>query len=146
LSLCIKLCPVKDLIPVRHKILRTGKPISTCYFDGDNNLETFHFGAYKQNKIVGSVSFMMKFHPDIDAKKSYQLRGMAVLKHYQKQSIGLHLLQFSENHLLQQNVDLIWCNVRIKAKGFYQTQNFKIFGEEFIIPDVGPHVLMYKYI
>lgn len=146
MGLSIQLCSAKDIIPIRHEVLRVGKPISSCHFDGDTNPETLHFVAYRENKKVGCVSFMFKSHPNISSRKSYQLRGMAVLKNSQNQSIGLHLLNYAENYLIQSEAELIWCNVRITAKGFYLKQNFESDGKTFTIPEVGTHVLMYKYI
>jgi ribosomal protein S18 acetylase RimI-like enzyme len=146
LSLNIKSCSVNEIIPIRHEILRAGKPITTCHFKGDDNPKTYHFGAYKEDEIVGCVSFMPKNHSDFIGQKPYQLRGMAVLENQQNQSIGLHLLQYAEHDLKNKGVDLIWCNVRIKAIGFYKRQNFETDSKKFTIPEIGEHVLMYKYI
>ena len=41
---------------VRHPVLREGKPIATCFFDGDDVTTTHHFGAFVNKKIIGVVS------------------------------------------------------------------------------------------
>jgi ribosomal protein S18 acetylase RimI-like enzyme len=139
-----KLCRTNELIGLRHEVLRQGKPISSCHFEGDNDLDTFHVGAFDDNKMIGCVSLMKKKHPKFHQNDIYQLRGMAVLKAYRHKKIGNRLLDFALQHLLKKNADLVWCNVRTSAVGFYQKNHFLINGDEFDIPDVGPHVLMYK--
>jgi ribosomal protein S18 acetylase RimI-like enzyme len=37
---------------------------------------------------------------------------------------------------------LLWCNARTGAVGFYSKLGFEIVGQEFEIPDVGPHFRM----
>ena len=39
---------------------------------------------------------------------------------------------------------MVWCNARINAVAFYKKEGFKIIGDEFEIPDIGPHFLMAK--
>lgn len=140
----VKLCQVNDLIELRHKVLRQGKPVSTCFFKGDNDDGTFHFGAYEDKNIIGCVSLMKKTHPEFHQNETYQLRGMAVLSDYRQKGIGKQLLDFATDHLLKKNINLVWCNVRTSALSFYQKNHFFTKGSEFNIPDVGPHILMYK--
>ena len=41
---------------IRQEVLRKGKPIETCYFNGDNDSSTTHFGLFENEKIIGVVS------------------------------------------------------------------------------------------
>ena len=140
----IKLAAVEDIIGIRHQVLRTGKPISTCYFEGDDLSNTYHFGTFLENKTIGCVTLMPKPHHSIDDKNAYQLRGMAILPDYQGQNIGEKLLYKAEEYLKSIKVKTVWCNVRLKAIRFYGKNDFQIISDEFQIPDVGPHVLMFK--
>ncbi|GAL68931.1 hypothetical protein JCM19301_2950 [Jejuia pallidilutea] len=36
----------KETYPVRHPVLRTGKPIETCAFNGDDLPSTMHIGLF----------------------------------------------------------------------------------------------------
>jgi predicted GNAT family N-acyltransferase len=36
----------------------------------------------------------------------------------------------------------VWCNARTPARGFYERAGFAAVGEEFALPDIGPHFLM----
>ena len=46
--------------PVRHEVLRKGKPIETCQFKGDDNKNTTHFGLFLEDKLVESSLFLKK--------------------------------------------------------------------------------------
>jgi hypothetical protein len=45
----------QDTYPVRHQVLRSGKPIESCQFDGDELGSTHHFGYYLNNQIIGVI-------------------------------------------------------------------------------------------
>ena len=45
-----------DTYPVRHEVLRKGKPIETCLFKGDNDENTIHFGLYQKDRLIGIIS------------------------------------------------------------------------------------------
>lgn len=144
MKLEFKLVDVKSILNIRHQVLRQGQPLSSCHFKGDNLSSTFHYAAYKQDEIVGCISIMQNAHDDIKDNNAYQLRGMAVLEQYQGQKIGQQLLFHAEQHLVSKNIKLVWCNVRIKAIPFYSKNQYHQIGDEFNIPEVGPHVLMFK--
>lgn len=140
----IKPVDVQSILSIRHQVLRQGKPISSCHFDGDNLKTTYHIAAYIQNEIVGCVSLMSKTHSKIQFSKTYQLRGMAVLENHQGKKIGRQLLLASEACLKPKNISAIWCNVRIKAVTFYKKYGYIEIGKPFEIPEVGEHILMFK--
>ncbi len=140
----IKAISAKATIKVRQPILRTGLPIETCVFEGDELTSTLHLGAYINNQLVGVVTYLKNNTTTFGAKHQYQLRGMAVLSNFQKKGIGKLLIEKGEQILTNKNAQLIWCNARIVAVSFYQKNEFKIIGNPFDIPGVGAHYMMYK--
>lgn len=140
----IKEIPSKETHIVRQPVLRKGKPIETCIFEGDDLEDTHHFGFYKNNHLTGIISLFSKINPTFAAKKQGQIRGMAVLEEYQKQGIGDVLVKHCEDFCIKNDVRLIWFNARTAAVGFYKKLNYQIVGEAFDIKDVGEHYLMYK--
>jgi len=40
--------------------------------------------------------------------------------------------------------DLLWCNARTSASGFYTRLGFAVVGEAFELPGIGPHHLMHR--
>lgn len=146
---------INEILALRHRVLRSGKPLSTAHFKGDTLENTFHYAAFFKidnenlsdvKKIVGCVSFMANVHNDFDEKRAFQLRGMAVDDEYRQQHIGRQLLMYAEKQIRLKSARFIWCNVRASAIGFYTSQNYLKTGETFEIQGVGSHILMYKYI
>lgn len=131
--------------PLRIEILRNGIA-KNYHFVGDDKTTTIHLGAFKKKILIGILTLIQKKHPKMDSTLSYQLRGMAVSKKYQKQGIGSILIQESSQQLAQRHCNLVWCNAREIAVGFYENLNFRILGNSFQIPGIGTHFTMFKQI
>lgn len=129
---------------VRHPVLRAGKPIETCQFDGDNLPSTKHFGIFIDDDLIGVISVYKNNHFFFKNSNAFQIRGMAVLKDYQKKGFGKILVKYCEKHVVKQNSSLLWFNARKNAVGFYEKLEYKIIGDAFEIEDVGTHYVMFK--
>ena len=140
----IKKISAKETYIVRHPVLRQGKPIESCVFEGDNLETTFHLGIFHKDKLVGISSFLQNRHPLLSEELQYQLRGMAVLNEYQNLGLGKLILNHGENLLKEQNIQIVWCNAREKAANFYKKNGYKIIGLPFDIKDIGLHYIMCK--
>lgn len=140
----IKEIPSKDTYIVRQPVLRKGKPIESCIFEGDDLDTTHHFGLFDQKQLTGIISLFSQTNTIFADENQAQIRGMAVLDTHQKKGFGEALVQHCENYCKAQNVDLIWFNARTAAVGFYKKMNYQIIGEAFDIKDVGEHYLMFK--
>jgi len=140
----VKKIRVAQTYTIRKEILR--KNIDLPYkFSGDLDDGTFHLGAFKADTIVGVVSFMKS---DLNKLKGtqYQLRGMATSIEVRKEGFGNLLLKEAFEFLKQNQIDIVWCNAREEAVGFYQKNGFKILGDQFNIEKEGVHYKMYKKI
>jgi hypothetical protein len=51
----IKKIAAIETYSVRLPVLRKGKPIESCHFDGDDLETTLHFGLYLGQKLVGII-------------------------------------------------------------------------------------------
>lgn len=146
MTLTFKNISAEDCLPLRQKILRPGKPAKDCIFEGDHLKSTMHFGAFFDSKIIGILSLFENPCPEIDYPDQFQLRGMAVNSEFRKQNIGKKLLEFSESELQKTKNHWLWCNARSSAISFYKKSGFEVISEEFLIPEVGPHFRMSKFI
>ena len=140
----IKRISALETFPVRHPVLRADKSIDSCHFDGDNSETTIHFGLLDQNNLIGVISIFEAKNNLFVAEKQFQVRGMAVLKAYQKKGFGEKILLNSEKHCSDQNANLIWFNARKEAIRFYEKMGYKVKGFPFEIKGVGEHVVMFK--
>lgn len=139
----IKEITAEQTWPVRHPVLRKGRPLKDVYMEADEKESTFHLGAYHKNKIVGVASFMEDANPIFTGVQS-RLRGMAVLPAYRKKGIAERMLHKGEDMLKERGRTLLWFNARIVALSFYKTLGYQTVGKEFDIPRVGPHYVMKK--
>ena len=135
-----------ETYPVRHEVLRKGKPIETCQFKGDDDELTTHFGLFLENKLIGIISIFKENNTLFPELNQFQIRGMAVLEEFQGKGFGAELVKEAENHCINLNTNLIWFNARENAVPFYKKLNYIIIGDSFLIPDVGIHFAMYKKI
>lgn len=142
----VKIKPIEfeETYPIRQVVLRPNRPLETCFFDGDEQETTFHFGSFVNDNLVGIISLFKKNNPLFEGEDQYQIRGMAVLPEYQKFGFGKMLVSHSEKFLLEKKIKHIWFNAREVAVNFYQKQGYEIIGNSFDIPDVGVHYVMGK--
>ncbi|WP_255572917.1 GNAT family N-acetyltransferase [Hanstruepera marina] len=139
----IKQITALETYPVRHPILRKGRPIEDCAFELDNEETTFHLGLFFKNNLVGVASFIKNNNKLFHETTQYQLRGMAVLTAYQKKGLGNLLIEAGEDMLLK-HCSRLWLNARQIALGFYKNKGYKIIGEPFEIINIGTHYTMTK--
>jgi GNAT superfamily N-acetyltransferase len=140
----IKKIPSSATYLVRQIVLRAGKPIESCRFDGDDLETTLHFGLYLDKVIVGIISLFEKTDTRFNEKRQYQVRGMAVLEDQRQKGIGRALLIHCEKQCNNENADLIWFNARIEAVGFYEKMGYQKKGIPFEISNIGVHIIMFK--
>lgn len=142
----IKNISTSDTYLVRLPVLRKGKSIESCQFQGDDLETTHHFGLFLSQELVGIVSLFNKSNPIFLENNQCQIRGMAVLDHHQKKDFGKALINHCEEKCKNQEVYLIWFNARMIATGFYEKMGYQRVGFPFEIPDVGEHITMFKKI
>ena len=140
----IKQIPSKDTFAVRLPVLRPGKPVESCIFEGDDLPSTVHFGVFDDQNLAGIVSVFEVTTPLLLQQRQFQLRGMAVLDAYQKKGLGEKLVKAAEEYITTQGGDVIWFNAREIAVGFYNKMGYEIIGDPFTIGDIGIHYVMYR--
>lgn len=133
----------KDTLELRSKVLRNGRPLAECHFENDDREQTFHLGAFIDEKLVSVASFYLEKHPELPSEYHYRLRGMATAEDFRAQGLSSALLRTAFPLIKKNSVNLVWCNARSSAIGFYHKVGFELVGEEFDIPEVGPHFLMF---
>lgn len=140
----IKKVPLEVIIPLRHKVLRTGRPISECTYQEDAVEGCFHVACFDGDKVIGIASFYPESHSYEPSDNVWRLRGMATDPDYRKQGVGARLLEEGLRFCSQSGGEVIWCNARTEAIPFYSKLNFVIKGDEFQLPGIGPHYFMSK--
>lgn len=145
---CLKVLRIGhvDTIGIRHQMLRANRPVEECYFAGDEDEQTFHLGAFQSGRLVSVASFYFEKNDLLGNSNQYRLRGMATLPHCQRRGYSSELLRMGFPIAKQNSCNIVWCNARKKAIGFYEKLGFHKNGREFTIPGIGLHQLMIKKI
>ena len=137
-------------MPLRARELRSGKPFDSARFPEDSETDTLHFGAWHNNTVIGCLTLIANSDAEIP---TWQLRGMATDKNWQKKGIGRALLHYAESYLREHYLmqkeypeARVWCNARTGAVSFYREMGYQTISDEFMIEKIGPHYKMEKII
>ena len=135
--------------PLRSEILRPGQPPESLVYPGDDAPGSFHAGAFVDGALVGIATVYPEPMPaapdaDLDPSSAFRLRGMATRTGLQGRGIGRAVLARCIDHVRDSGADVLWCNARVGALGFYERLGFETLGDEFDIAGIGPHFVMWK--
>jgi predicted GNAT family N-acyltransferase len=123
--------------PLRAQELRQGRPVEIT---GDDAPYTLHLAARSSDgEIVGVVRFHPRDCPWREAEAAWQLRGMATDPRVRGMGAGRALVAEGLSRVVTLGGDLVWCDARAAAVGFYQRIGFTAVTEEYYLSPVGPH-------
>ena len=152
----VRLIPADETYALRHRALRPQQALADCRFPGDEAPGAFHLGAFDgDGSLLGVASFNPEAAPacvpvpssglsPMDVRHAWRLRGMATAPEARGQGHGKALLQAGIAELARRGAGLLWCNARLSAAGFYEVQGLARAGEDFDIPGIGGHVVMWR--
>jgi len=139
----IKFIQQDDLLSIRNEVLREGKlSLDECRWPSDDIPGTFHLGYYIDDRLACIASFHPQSYGEFQGV-GYQLRGMATIQEARGQGLGNKLLNFGLTYLRGKGANYLWCNARKTARKFYSDMGFETISEEFEVPIIGPHYVMY---
>lgn len=125
----------EQVLDLRHRVLRPGRPAETAIFDGDHAPATRHWVAIQADRVVGVASVMQAPHPTRPDGPRWQLRGMAVEPDLQGSGVGRAVLEAVQAEV----TDDLWCNARVAVVPFYERSGWRAEGDVFDVAGVGPH-------
>lgn len=140
----IKLIHISEIKQLRHDVLWPHKAsLKDCVITADELETTFHMGAVDNDIVIGTSTFLVDNNPQFESKHQYRLRAMATSPSVRGKQLGRQIIEASIEKLRTMNIDLLWCDARLEATGFYEKLGFIIKGEIYNVPNIGPHKLMY---
>jgi predicted GNAT family N-acyltransferase len=126
--------------PLWRDVLRGGKPVDRPH----DPARTFHLAARTpERRVVGVVRFFpapCPYRPE--AEVPWQLRGMATDPAVRGAGVGRLLVEDGLARVAAHGGDLVWCDARVTASGFYERLGFTVVTGEYDKPGIGPHVGM----
>jgi GNAT superfamily N-acetyltransferase len=131
--------PVEEIFALRWAVLRTGMPREAAVYPEDARPDTFHIAAYDEHgQVRGCVTFFPDDLPG-EAAPAYRFRGMGSAPEVRGQGFGAAALKAGLRECAARGAELVWCNGRTSATGFYEHLGFTAVGEEFVLEPSGPH-------
>jgi predicted GNAT family N-acyltransferase len=120
------------ILPLRHRILRPGLPVSEAMYPQDTTPGVFHLAdCDPDGRVIGCATFIPE---DLDGAPAWRLRGMATAEDRRNCGVGGALLQAGLAEIRRRGGNLVWCNGRSTARDFYLRHGFVSQGEEFSPP------------
>jgi GNAT superfamily N-acetyltransferase len=142
MTLVIRRAAVEDIFPLRHAVLRPGRPVSYSVYSEDEG--AVHVGAWDDDMLVGCATvFPAPWAGSDDAApepRAWRLRGMAVDPSRQGTGVGRLVLAEGVAAAREAGAPLLWANARTTAIPFYERLGWRVVGAEFLAGDSGlPH-------
>lgn len=132
----------EDIVALRQVVLRPGQPRAASEYPEDAVAR--HFGAVFDGRVVGCATFFPADYPgpDVPAQlqglAAWRLRGMATDESVRSAGVGSAVLREGLAAVAAVGAELVWCNARSTAVGFYQRHGFVREGEEFLFGGAVP--------
>ena len=124
---------------VRHRNLRQGQPFETVDYGAVDRLETtVHMVLVLDGEEIGCATIMKE---EREGGFGYRIRGMAVDEEFRGRGYGRLLMEGTKQIATELDTGL-WCNARINAIPAYVSCGFAQVGEEFDMPNIGPHYVL----
>ena len=140
--LVVRPATLEQIIQLRHDVIIVGTGHRPDTFDGDDDSQAHHFGAFVGERVLGCVSYLPELY---DGESAYRLRGMAVHGDYQRRGIGRAMAIESQRQLMALTpIRLLWCNAREQAVRFYESLGWTVTSEPFDVEGVCVHRRMIK--
>ena len=149
--------PAPVVRALRHRVLRPGRPESESIYPEDLDPTTVHVAA----RVTGSVSgegtgqpravvavgtalrAALPWDPDMSGA-GWRVRGMATAPECRGRGLGTAVLDALVSAVAGAGATVVWCNARVPARRLYERAGFSVRGEEFDVPQLGPHLVMWR--
>ncbi len=134
--------PAEVTYPLRRAVLRPDG--GEVIWAGDEDAATFHLAARTPDgRVVGVVRFSRARCPWRPlATSPWQLRGMATDAAVRGSGAGRAMVDDGLRRVADRGGDLVWCDARTSAAGFYERMGFAVVTGTYDKPGIGPHVGM----
>jgi GNAT superfamily N-acetyltransferase len=147
------------VLPLRHAVLRTGRPWADAQYLQDDDPASVHFAAFGTPETLGTlgalgavlaVGSVLPEAPewreplsDAAGTRCWRVRGMATRHDLRGSGLGSRILASLLDHARTEGGGLIWCTARIGASTLYERAGFTARGGIAHIPGIGPHLTMW---
>ena len=114
--------------------------------EGDGDPAVLHVGAYDAaGRLVacGNTRPDLPPFPCAQSDAAWRVRGMATADDVRGRGAGAAVLAALLGLSRERGGRLLWCNARTPAQAFYERAGLRTWGEPWLDPAIGPHVVMW---
>ena len=123
---------LEEVRPLRHRVLRAGRPFEATVSKDDERAEMRHLVAVESGSIAGVVSYFPQAAPTAPGERAIRFRGMAVDPSRQGRGIGRMLMDEVMRRARDAGARIVWANGRDTAQSFYERLGFSAVGDGFL--------------
>ena len=142
MELRVEQVAVEETLALRQAVLRPRQPREQLRLPDDDAPGTAHFAAYADGTVVGTASVRREPAPWAPDQPAWRLRGMATAAPLRGTGVGARVLAAAVGHVASAGGGTLWCNARTPARAFYERAGFRVVGDPWDDPEIGPHVQM----
>ncbi|GAB2980416.1 GNAT family N-acetyltransferase [Nocardioides montaniterrae] len=133
---------------LRRKVLRPNQQPAEIAAETDVP-GMFAIGAFVERALVCCVvahpdAFPAEPETEPETDPAWRLRGMATDPQHRGQGHGAAVLERMLEELRLRDAAIVWCNARTPARTLYARAGFEVVGAEWVDPEIGPHVRMWR--
>ncbi|MGH9298988.1 MAG: GNAT family N-acetyltransferase [Acidimicrobiales bacterium] len=140
-------------LELRQRVLRPHQSLEEMSLPGAGHPDAGIIGATDREtgEVVGTASVTPEAPPDglarvLPGGARWRLRSMATSEPLRGAGVGSAVLAAALGHVADRGGGVVWCNARVRARAFYERAGFVAFGETWLEPDIGPHVMMWRVV
>ena len=132
--------PPDETLDLRQRVLRPHQTPEQIRAQGDG---LPGIAVYEDGNVVATASVREEPMPGDPREGDWRLRGMASEPEQRGRGYGAVALRAALDYAKERGGRRVWCNARTGAIGFYEHHGFTVVGEEYDLPDAGPHYLAF---
>lgn len=134
--------------PLRQRVLRPHQHVEEMGGIDTGDPDELVVGALtRDGDVVGTGVVAPGAPPEVLASlvgpEAWRVRGMAVRPDARGMGVGTALLDVLIDHVRTRGGHILWCTARIPARTLYERAGLISFGDTWVDPDIGPHVVMW---
>jgi L-Ala-D/L-Glu epimerase len=131
--------------PLRHAVLRPGRPPEESVYREDLEPDSVHVAARAGGAVLAVGTAIHEEPPwDPANANAWRVRGMATAEERRGRGLGTRVLAVLVGAVADAGATLVWCNARVPARRLYERAGFTTRGTAFDIPVIGPHIVMWR--
>lgn len=142
---CVRIVDERDTRDLRRRVLRPHLP-PDAPLPGDELPDGVHIAAVDNSDAVLCTCFV---YPDpcpwLPEQRAWHLRQMATDEGMRGQGLGAAVVALAVRYVMAHGAEILWCNARQAAAGFYARAGFVQHGDVFTDEQHPiPHVRMWR--